>query len=95
VDLAATPAPVLPTRRLGRAALFTFGATLAAGLSGSACGSDDSGGGSSGGSGGSAGSAGDASYAGTGGAIYGCGPFVSPEGGCSFPDAGDDADVSG
>lgn len=62
--------PVLPRTRLGRAALFAFGATLAASVSTTACGSDDDGGGSggsggsgatsSGGSGGSGGSAGSA-----------------------------------
>jgi hypothetical protein len=66
LDLAGVPAPVLPTRRLGRAQLFAFGATLAASITGTACGgvaeSDKGTGGAagsaSGGSGGSGGSAG-------------------------------------
>lgn len=53
VDLSAHPEPRLPQSRLGRAALFAFGATVAASLAATACGSDDDGGGS-GGSGGSA-----------------------------------------
>ncbi|MCE7894364.1 MAG: hypothetical protein DYH12_32470, partial [Sorangiineae bacterium PRO1] len=52
LDLGSTPEPALPTRRLGRSALFAFGATLAASLAATACGgeSDDGGSGGSGGS---------------------------------------------
>jgi hypothetical protein len=59
LDLAATAAPVLPKRRLGRAALFAFGATLV-GVTAIGCGDSDDGGGT-GGSAGSAGSAGSGS----------------------------------
>jgi hypothetical protein len=49
LDLSDVPPPVVPARRLGRAALFTFSATLAAGLAAASCGSDDDGGGGTGG----------------------------------------------
>lgn len=78
LDLSSVPEHAMPTRRLGRAALFTFGATLAAGLAGVGCGSSDDGGGGSGGgtsgsggSGGTAGSVSDATFGGMGGALYG------------------------
>lgn len=66
LDLAATPEPLLPTRRLGRARLFAFGATLAASITGIACGGQSesdkgaggAGGGATGGSGGSTGGSG-------------------------------------
>ncbi|HEX6766678.1 MAG TPA: hypothetical protein VF103_14390 [Polyangiaceae bacterium] len=69
--LADTPAPVLPTKRLGRAALFTFGATLAGATVLAACGGDsesgdDGGTGKSGSSSGGA-SNGGASNGGVGG----------------------------
>lgn len=79
LDLSDVPQPVLPTRRLGRAALFTFSATLAAGLAAASCSSDDDGGGTGGVSalygmpgdsavGGSSGSAGASGAAGEAGA---------------------------
>jgi hypothetical protein len=90
IDLSAVPEPILPTRRLGRAALFTFGATLAAGLAGGACSDEE-------GEqpekqyvdGGTGGVTPDSSYGGTGSAIYGCGPFgMKPNGQCNTPDTG-------
>ena len=80
LDTSNTVAPELPTQRLGRAALFAFGATLAASLTATACGGDTDdgkgGGGGDGGSsagssgsggGGSGGTAGTAGAAGRGG----------------------------
>jgi hypothetical protein len=70
LELSALPAPALPTLRLGRAALFAFGATLAASVAASGCGGDTddgkegSGGTTAGGSGGRSGSGG---ASGTGG----------------------------
>jgi hypothetical protein len=74
--------PILPQRRLGRAALFAFGATLASGVTLAGCGSDDDDGGggtggtgatggSGGGSGGSSGTAGTAGSGGTAGSASG------------------------
>jgi hypothetical protein len=54
LDHAAVSEPVLPTKRLGRAALFAFGATLAASITGTACGGESE---SDKGTGGAAGSA--------------------------------------
>lgn len=92
IDLSRVPAPVLPTRRLGRAALFAFGATIAAGLATSACGnvaSDTGSGESNTGGAGSGGASADASFGGTGSAIYGCGPFgTGPNGLCNVPESG-------
>ena len=53
LDLARSPAPAVPTTRIGRAALFTFSATLAGATALAACGgesesNDDGGGGKSG-----------------------------------------------
>jgi hypothetical protein len=59
LDLATAPQPVLPKRRLGRAALFAFGATLV-GATAMGCSDSDDGGGK-GGSAGTAGSAGSGS----------------------------------
>jgi hypothetical protein len=56
LHLAATPPPVLPTRRLGRAALFAFGATLATNVVVTGCGGDTDDGGNGGAGGSSAGS---------------------------------------
>jgi hypothetical protein len=80
LDPAHAAEPTLPTQRLGRAALFAFGATLAASLTAVGCGGDTDdgkgGGGGDGGSsagssgsggGGSGGSAGTAGTAGRGG----------------------------
>jgi hypothetical protein len=52
LDLANVPPPALPTARLGRAALFAFGVTLAAGAGTTACGDGSGPGPGSGGSGG-------------------------------------------
>lgn len=76
LELSDVPPPVLPTRRITRAALFTFGATLAAGLTVSGCSSDDDGGGKGGGGGA------DAASGGSGGALYGI-PGDSALGGAS------------
>ena len=91
LDLASTPAPVLPTRRLGRSALFAFGATLAASLAATSCGGDsDSGGsggssGSGGGSTGGAGGSGGGSTGGSGGSATG---GASGGGGAAGADGG-------
>ncbi len=80
IDLSYVPEPLLPSRRLGRAALFAFGATLAASLSTTACGgqseSDKGTGGASGGSGGSTGGTG-----GSGGSTGGSGGSTGGSGG--------------
>jgi len=109
LDLAATAPPVLPTRRLGRAALFAFGATLATNVVVTGCGGDtddggnggaggssaDSNGGSAGsaGSGGSAGSAAASGSSSTGGSSTG-GSSGSGGGGAVGPVYGLPADAS-
>jgi hypothetical protein len=91
LDLSATPPPILPTRRLNRAALFTFGATLVfatGACSGNSESTDktSSGGASNGGSGGVTPETG---VGASGGAIYGCGPLgTDPKGFCNVPDTG-------
>jgi hypothetical protein len=64
--LSSVAAPPVPNRRMSRAALVAFGATVATGMVATGCSSDDDGGGS-GGSGATAGSGG----GGTGGAATG------------------------
>ncbi len=66
--LSRVAAPPLPNRRMSRAALVAFGATVATGMVATGCGSDDDGGGSGGsGTGATSGSGG----GGTGGAATG------------------------
>lgn len=67
LELSAVPARAMPRGRLGRAALFAFGAAIA-GATMVGCGSDDSSG-----SGGSAGTAGTSGSGGTGGGTAGSG----------------------
>jgi hypothetical protein len=94
LNLAATPPPVLPKRRLGRAALFAFGATLV-GITAIGCGDSDDGGGTGGSSGsagssGSGGSAGSAGSAGSGGSAgtAGTGGSAGAAGSAGFAGAG-------
>lgn len=55
LDLSSTPPPILPSQRLGRAALFAFGVTLAAGAGVTGCSSDGEGPGTGGSGGGGVG----------------------------------------
>lgn len=66
VDLATSPAPALPSSRLGRAATFAFGATLIGATSMMACGGDSDDG-DDGGTGGTVANGGSSGKAGTGG----------------------------
>jgi hypothetical protein len=66
VDLGTSPAPALPTSRLGRAATFAFGATLIGATSMMACGGDSDDG-DDGGTGGTVASGGSSGKSGTGG----------------------------
>jgi hypothetical protein len=66
VDFEASPAPALPTSRLGRAATFAFGATLIGATSMMACGGDSDDG-DDGGTGGTVASGGSSGKSGTGG----------------------------
>lgn len=91
LDLAGTPAPALPTSRLGRAATFAFGATLIGATSMVACGGDsddgdDGGRGGSIASGGSSGKSGSGGSAGAPNATGATGGGVAPAYG--FPAAG-------
>ena len=91
LDLSHSPAPVLPSRRLGRAALFAFGATLI-GATTIGCGDSDEstgtgGAGSEAGGGGSSGSAGA-----TGGTA---GEPIAPAYGAVPPDDGGDRPLYG
>lgn len=72
LDLARISEPLLPTRRLGRAALFAFGATLAASITGTACGGEsETDKGTGGAAGGATGGAGGSGGTGTGGSNTG------------------------
>ena len=103
LDPAHAAAPALPTQRLGRAALFAFGATLAASLTAVGCGGDTddgkgggggdggssagSGGSGGGGSGGSAGTAGTAGRGGSGGSGGGVAPLYGLPADAGLPDS--------
>lgn len=66
IDLSASPAPAEPRSRLGRVAIFAFGATLIGATSMVACGGDSDDG-DDGGTGGTIGSGGSSGKSGTGG----------------------------
>jgi hypothetical protein len=99
VDLSGLPPPALPNRRLSRAALVAFGATIAAGVAATSCGGDtdepDKGGsgGSAAGGGGAGGSGGNGSGGGSTGGNAGSstgGSSGSSTGGSSGSGTGGD-----
>ena len=95
-DFAKIPVVGMPKARLGRAAMFAFGATVAATLSTAACGSDDDGGsGGTAGTGGAAtgGSSGKGGSGGSGGSATG-GTAGSSSGGTAGTASGGVAGLS-
>ena len=93
VDLSGVPPPALPNRRLGRAALVAFGATIAAGVATTSCGgdTDEPGRGGSGGS--AAGGGGAGGSGGTGGNGSGGGSTGGSAGSSTGGSGGDGGSV--
>ena len=89
LELSAVPARAMPRGRLGRAALFAFGAAIA-GATMVGCGSDDSSG-----SGGSAGTAGTSGSGGTGGGTAGSGGMAGSAGSGGAAGGGGQAGAAG